>query len=199
MNNLYPVFLKLQDLKVLLVGAGKVGAEKLSSILNNSPETHVQVVADSISDEVGRMAVKHWNVRLVQRKFRFSDLENADIVFLATDNFDLHRSIVNALRGKKILVNVADTPDLCDFYLGSVVQKGHLKIGISSNGKSPTIAKRLREHLEYIIPDNINHLIQNLNEIRNRLKVDFDEKVKTLNKYTQSLLIREYGERIHKN
>jgi siroheme synthase-like protein len=198
-NNLYPVFLKLHRLNILLVGAGKVGAEKLHSILNNSPESRVTVIGEKISDEVGRIAVKNWNVRLTQRKFQFSDLNHTDIVFLATNDYQLHKSIVKELRGKKILVNVADTPELCDFYLGSIVQKGHLKIGISTDGRSPTVAKRLREYLEDIIPDQINRLISNMNGIRNNLKIEFDEKVKLLNEYTQSLLIEKHNEQYRKN
>lgn len=191
-NNLYPVFIKLDKLKVLLIGAGNVGAEKLRSILSNDPETNVTVVADSISDEVGRLAVNHWNVRLVQRKFLVSDLIKADLIFLATDNHQLHKSIVNMAKDLNKLVNVADTPDLCDFYLGSIVQKGHLKIGISTNGKSPTIAKRIREFFEDTIPDDIDQLILSLNEIRSYLKTDFGDKVKTLNEYTQTLLVEKY-------
>jgi precorrin-2 dehydrogenase/sirohydrochlorin ferrochelatase len=197
-NNLYPVFLKLEKLKILLVGAGKVGGEKLHSILNNSPETHVKVVANAISDDVGRLAVNHWNVRLVQRKFQLNDLNNVDMIFLATNNHILHESIVKNANTRKILVNVADTPDLCDFYLGSIVQKGYLKIGISTNGKSPTIAKRFKQYLNVLIPDDINQLIININEIRNHLKVDFQEKVKILNEYTKSLLLKKHNEYYHK-
>ena len=111
---------------------------------------YIIIVADSISADVGRMAVNHWNVRLVQRKFRIEDLKNIDFVFLATSDGSLHKSIAEIAKKMKILVNVADTPELCDFYMGSVVQKGYLKIGISTNGKSPTIAKRLRIFLNDI-------------------------------------------------
>jgi siroheme synthase-like protein len=198
-NNLYPIFLKLEKLKVLLVGAGTVGAEKLNSILINSPETHVNVVADAFSDEVVRLAVNHWNVRMTQRKYQPGDLHNTNMIFLATNNRSLHESIAKSAKSRKILVNVADTPELCDFYLGSIVQKGHLKIGISTNGKSPTLAKRFKQYLNALIPDDINQLIINLNEIRNHLKVDFQEKVKILNEYTQSLLLNNHDEYYHKN
>jgi precorrin-2 dehydrogenase/sirohydrochlorin ferrochelatase len=87
---------------------------------------------------------------------------------------------------KNILVNVADTPDLCDFYLGSIVTKGDLKIAISTNGKSPTLSKRLREFFEDVLPENINDLILNLNEYRNSLKGSFAEKVEKLNQLTKS-------------
>jgi siroheme synthase-like protein len=83
---------------------------------------------------------------------------------------------------------VADTPDLCDFYLGSIVQKGDLKIAISTNGKSPTLAKRIKEFLNEIIPDDIQQLLDNLQTYRNTLKGDFQDKVKELNDLTASLL-----------
>jgi siroheme synthase-like protein len=127
------------------------------------------------------------------------DLIKADLVFLATNDHQLHKSIVRVTKDFNILVNVADTPDLCDFYLGSIVQKGHLKIGISTNGKSPTIAKRMKEYLNDTIPDDINQLIISLNGLRNHLKTDFNEKVKILNEYTQSLLVKKYDKQYPKN
>jgi siroheme synthase-like protein len=85
-------------------------------------------------------------------------------------------------------VNVADTPDLCDFYLGAVVTKGELKVGISTNGRSPTIAKRFREFLEEVIPEDTNQLLDNMNGIREKVKGDLVEKVKVLNEVTKSWL-----------
>jgi siroheme synthase-like protein len=95
------------------------------------------------------------------------------------------------VRRKNVLINVADTPDLCDFYLGSVVTKGNLKIGISTNGKSPTIAKRMREYLEEALPDDTNALLENMRTIRDKMKGDFDEKVKALNEITSSWLKKQ--------
>lgn len=83
---------------------------------------------------------------------------------------------------------MADTPHLCDFYLGSIVQKGDLKIAISTNGKSPTMAKRIREFLDDIIPDNIQNLLDNLREIRKSIQGDFQEKIRVLNEVTASLV-----------
>jgi siroheme synthase-like protein len=80
---------------------------------------------------------------------------------------------------------VADTPDLCDFYLGSIVKKGDLKIAISTNGKSPTLSKRMRQYLEEAIPDDIQELLDNLRLLRDQLKGDFEYKVKELNKVTE--------------
>lgn len=188
MNHLFPVFLKLEKLDVLLVGGGNVGLEKLSAVLANSPECSVTVVATYIREELRVLAQTHSKVLLLERPFQEEDLDAKDIVILATDRPDLHVSIKEKTRQRRILTNVADTPDLCDFYLGSIVQKGDLKIGISTNGKSPTLAKRLRELLTEVIPNDIQSLLDNLVVIRDRMKGDFQSKITQLNKITEGLV-----------
>ena len=190
-NHLYPVFLKLENLRVLLVGGGNVGYEKLTSLLSNSPGTAVTIVAAEIRDEVIKLVNNHPACTIIQRNFEDADLENKEIVICATDNKELHKRIKKLANAKKLLVNVADTPELCDFYLGSIVQKGNLKIAISTNGKSPTIAKRIKEVLNETIPDEIESLLQNLQGIRNKLNGDFAEKVKQLDELTKKLSQRQ--------
>ena len=85
-------------------------------------------------------------------------------------------------------MNVADTPDLCDFYLGGIVTKGNLKVAISTNGKSPTAAKRLRQLLEEVLPDELDDLLENLHAYRETLKGDFEYKVKAMNEVTANLV-----------
>src|SRR6185369_2657901 len=89
---------------------------------------------------------------------------------------------------KKLLVNVADNPDLCDFYLGSIVQKGNLKIAISTNGKSPTTAKRIKELLNHHLPEQIDDSIENLYALRKQLNGSFEDKVNKLNEITSVLV-----------
>ena len=189
-NRHFPVFLKLEELDVLLVGGGNVGLEKLSAMLNNSPDTKVTMVADMFRDELREYVKDYPNVTLIERKFEFNDLNNRDLVILSTDNPDLHASIKRVTSERHILCNVADTPDLCDFYLGSIVQKGDLKIGISTNGKSPTMAKRMREFLDDIIPENVQQLLENLREIRKSIKGDFQEKIRIMNEVTEGMVRR---------
>jgi precorrin-2 dehydrogenase / sirohydrochlorin ferrochelatase len=187
-NNLFPVFLKLEALQTLIVGGGHVGLEKLSAILKNSPSAKVTLIARSISNEIKELASKHTTVELIERNFRLWDVWNRDLVILATDDRKLHEGIREFTRSRNLLINVADTPDLCDFYLGSVVTKGNLKIGISTNGKSPTISKRIREYLEEALPEDTNELLDNMQKIREQIKGDFSEKVKVLNEVTSSWL-----------
>ena len=190
-NKLYPVFLKLEHLQTLLVGAGNVGHEKLTALLKNSPDARITIVAEYASDAVLEIVKKTPNVKLITRKFFISDLGGKDILILATDDHQMHRNVKEEARKRRILTNVADTPDLCDFYLGSVVQKGDLKLGISTNGKSPMFARRLREYMEDFLPDTVTELVENLNTFRSTLKGDFQDKVKTLNELTLSFLSKK--------
>jgi siroheme synthase-like protein len=188
MNNLFPIFLKLHEIDTLLVGGGNVGLEKLNAVLKNSPEARLTVVADRFLPEVRELIALHPQVKIHERKFEMTDLAGKQLVILATDNPDLHKKIKETTKELGILTNVADTPHICDFYLGSVVRKGDLKIAISTNGKSPTFAKRFREYLEEALPDDIQTLLDNLQAYRNTLKGDFQHKIEALNKITAEML-----------
>ena len=190
-NQLYPVFLKLDQLHILLVGAGNVGLEKLNSLLSNSPAAKITIVAPVIKEEIRDLVEKHIYCIIKQREFEATDLEGTDIAILATDRRALHEQIRVLASQKGVLLNVADTPELCDFYLGSIVQKGDLKIAISTNGKSPTIAKRLKEFMNETVPAEIDDVLQNMQSIRQDLNGSFDEKVKQLNELTKMLVAKQ--------
>lgn len=187
-NQLFPVFLKLNELKVLLVGAGNIGLEKLNALISNSPLTEITIVAVSFSPEVVDLAGQYPQIKTCYRKFEPTDLGDKDIVVLATGNNILNAEIRSLARERHLLINVADKPELCDFYLGSIVKKGDLKIGISTNGKSPTIAKRLKEVFQDNLPAELDLSLQQLNKLRNTLNGDFAHKVSELNKATAILV-----------
>jgi precorrin-2 dehydrogenase/sirohydrochlorin ferrochelatase len=175
-------------MNVLIVGGGNVGLEKLSFMLKSSPNANVEVIATWFMDELIELASKHPSVRLTPKAYETSDLKNRHMVIGCTDNPDVNIQISKDCKEKHIIVNVADTPELCDFYLGGVVTKGHVKIAISTNGKSPTTAKRIRQFLEDVIPDDINDLVENLNEFRKTIKGDFEKKVEVMNKMTKEFI-----------
>jgi len=187
MNTLFPIFVKLDQIQILLVGAGAVGLEKLQAMLGNSPEAKIHVVAEQVGDGARRLAMANPNVRLSERPFRDEDLEGVDLAVLATDNAGLNGRVRQLASSRHILLNVADKPALCDFYLGSVVRKGNLKIGISTNGKSPTIAKRLKEILQDILPNELDETLELMAELRESLKGDLRKKIKVLNEHTKLL------------
>src|SRR5690606_31859750 len=116
------------------------------------------------------------------------DLEDVDLVILATNNEELNQRIRNFARTRNLLINVADKPALCDFYLGSVVRKGNLKVAISTNGKSPTMAKRLKEFFQDLLPEEIDESLELMKAYRDQLKGDFKYKVEQLNAHTREVL-----------
>lgn len=187
-NSLYPIFLKLENLSLLIIGGGKVALEKLESVLGNSPETSIKLVAKEIIPEVRTLQSQFSNITLHERAYHDHDFNDADLAIIAVNNIELAGQIREKAQKKNVLVNIADKPDLCDFYLGSIVKKGSLKIAISTNGKSPTIAKRLRETFTEVIPDEMDHVLDNMQNIRNQLTGDFNYKVKELNKITTEYL-----------
>jgi siroheme synthase (precorrin-2 oxidase/ferrochelatase) len=152
-NQLFPVFLKLNQLKVLLVGAGNIGLEKLEAVLSNSPDTQIDIVAESFLPKLIQLAGNYPRVKLHSKRFEATDLEGHDLVIIAT-----------------------------------IVKKGDLKIGISTNGKSPTVAKRLKEIFQTNLPDELDLTLQQMNKLRTTLGGDFAHKVKELNKATESLI-----------
>ncbi len=186
-NNLFPVFLKLENLQLLIVGGGYVGMEKLDAVISNSPAAKITLVATHISDAIKEIAKQYPNITLKEKPYHINDLADNDIVIAAINDTVISKQVVTDAKSKKILVNAADKPELCDFYLSSVVKKGNLKIAISTNGKSPTIAKRVKEVLNETFPDEIDDLLNNMQNVRNKLSGDFTEKVKQLNELTKKL------------
>ena len=191
-NHLFPVFLKLEELRLLIIGGGNVGLEKLLAVLHNAPATRIKLVAIAINDAVKGLIEKHKNIQLLEKTFEISDLDNVDLVILAINDKAESKRISEEVKKKGLLVNVADKPELCDFYLGSIVKKGNLKIAISTNGKSPTIAKRLKETFDEALPNELDAVLDNMSAIRSNLNGDFAHKVNELNKITGVLASKKY-------
>lgn len=190
-NHLFPVFFKVHRLQILVVGGGAVGFEKVSALLDNCPTANLTVVATWFLPELEALVKNAPNVTLVQKAFSCGDMFGKDLAIAATSDHEFNYFVWEKAKCSKVLINVADTPELCDFYLGSVVQKGNLKIAISTNGKSPTIAKRLKEVLQEALPGSLNEILDKLQLIRDRIKGDFSEKVKQLNQITDVLVKKD--------
>lgn len=188
MNHLYPIFLKVHELNILLVGGGFVATEKLEFLLKSSPKAQVTVISPMFRPEFLELAREVETVTMIEDVYHEKYLGGKHLVIGATDNKSVNRQIRDEAKERFLLVNIADTPELCDFYLGGIVTKGNLKIAISTNGKSPTAAKRVRQLLEEVLPDELDDLLENLNAYRDTLKGDFEYKVKAMNEVTEGLV-----------
>jgi len=186
-NELYPIFLKVSNLHILIVGGGNVALEKLNFLLKSSPKAQVEMVAPMFREETIALANK-FNIKMTTALYDASYLNGKHIAIATTDNVPVNEQVYHDCRERHILVNVADNPPFCDFYMGGIVTKGNVKVAISTNGKSPTTAKRLRQFFEDVLPENIDDLVKNLNEFRKMIKGDFEEKVETLNEFTKGLV-----------
>ena len=189
-NDLYPIFLKTKNLQVLIIGGGFVAEEKLTFLLKSSPDANVTMVSPMFREGTKALA-KKGNVTLINKKYTRRYLKGKHIVVATTDIPKVNETVYSHCRKRSILVNVADNPPYCDFYMGGIVTKGNVKIAISTNGKSPTTAKRLRQFFEDVLPENIDDLVKNLNEYRKTIKGDFEEKVETLNEFTKGLIAKK--------
>ena len=187
LNPLYPIFLKTNRLNFLIVGGGNVALEKLEFLYKSSPNTSVNMVATMMREETNSF-IQDKDVYVDLKPYELKDLEGKNIVIACTDNPELNEQIQKDCRQKGILVNVADCPEWCDFYMGGIVTKGNLKIAISTNGQCPTLAKRIRQLLEAVLPEEVDELLDTLQNYRATLKDDFAYKVKEMNSITKSLL-----------
>ena len=185
-NTLVPVFLKTETAHFLIVGGGNVGLEKTETLLQQNPKIRITIVATYFHPKLLEVGKQYSNVLLLEKAFEETDIDAKDFVIIATDVPILNAKIRELANGKGIKVNAADQPDLCDFYLGSIVNKGILKIAISTNGKSPVLAKRMREYFTEVIPDEIEDSIEQLNLYRRQHKGDFKQKLADLDKVTES-------------
>jgi siroheme synthase-like protein len=198
-NTLFPVFLKTETAQFLIVGGGNVGLEKTETLLKQNPKFTIILVATYFHPKLKEIIHQNENISFYERAFEATDLENKDFVIITTDSPEVNRNIRELAKAKGIKVNAADQPDLCDFYLGSIVNKGNLKIAISTNGKSPVLAKRLREYFTEVIPDEIEENITQLNEFRNQHKGDFSQKLADLNEVTSVFDKKKSEKKKYKN
>ncbi|HEY5371294.1 MAG TPA: TSUP family transporter [Hanamia sp.] len=190
-NKLFPVFLKLEKLRLLIIGGGNVALEKLQAVAQNSPSTSIHLIGILVQDKIYEIAEGLPNISIEEKPYSITDIEQADIVIAAVNDIITSELVRNDCHLAGKLVNVADKPELCDFYLSSIVKKGSVKIAISTNGKSPTIAKRMKEVMNDLIPDEMEEVLDNMQTIRKGLHEDFDEKVKQLNDITKVLVAKQ--------
>lgn len=145
MTSLFPMFLKLQGKRCLVVGAGKVGEPKIASLLESG--ARVRVVALAATATVREWA-REGRVELSLRAFSPQDLDGAFLAVVATSSRALNDRIYEEAERRGVLCNVVDVPDLCDFFYPAVVRRGDLQIAVSTAGQSPSLAQKIRQQLE---------------------------------------------------
>jgi len=145
MSSLFPMFLKLENKRCLVVGAGKVGEPKIAGLLDTG--AHVSVIALEAAEAVHEWA-NAGKISLELRAFVPEDLDGAFVAVIATASSTLNEFIYREAQRRGVLCNAVDVPEFCDFYYPAVVRRGDLQIAISTSGQSPSLAQKLRQQLE---------------------------------------------------
>lgn len=169
MQGLFPLFLRLEARRCLVVGAGEVAEPKIASLLETKGT--VVVVAHH-----GTHRVEDWardgKIQWRKRGFNDSDLDGCLLVIVATSSRELQQRIYRLAKQRCVLCNVVDVPDLCDFYYPAVVKRGALQIAISTGGESPALAQRLRKELETRFGPEFEDWLGELGEARKRIRAE---------------------------
>jgi precorrin-2 dehydrogenase/sirohydrochlorin ferrochelatase len=164
--NLFPMFVKLEGRPVLVVGAGRIAESKIPGLLESGAK--VRVVAPAAND-----ALRSWAssgaIAYDPREFEGADLNGVFLVIAATSSSPLNASVFQEARRRNILCNAVDDPENCDFYYGAVVRRGALQLAISTDGKSPALAQRLRAELEEQFGPQYAEWLEQLAEAREEL------------------------------
>lgn len=163
---MFPIFFKLEGRPCLVVGAGTIAAPKMASLLRAggavtvvAPEAHPEVEAQA---QAGQFT---WH----RREFQTSDLDGMFLVVAATNLKAVNHAVADSARALGVLCNSVDDPPDCDFFYPSVVKRGDLQIAISTAGKSPALAQRLRQEIEAMLPEDTGPWLDQLGETRLRM------------------------------
>ncbi|MCH9812980.1 MAG: bifunctional precorrin-2 dehydrogenase/sirohydrochlorin ferrochelatase [Epsilonproteobacteria bacterium] len=159
----FPAFLKLDHLKILIVGGGNIATEKLIHMLEFT--TNISVISPKLSDTMLQHIAQN-NLTYTNRVYQTGDIDGFGIVIVAVDDVTVQKEIYEEAQGKNILCNAVDSVAYCDFIFPSYIKKGDLTMAISTSGSSPAVAKQLRRFLEKVIPDSIGEFLQEMKTFR---------------------------------
>ena len=149
----FPLFVDLTKKSIIVIGAGKIAARRVKSLLPFVGD--MKVIAPEVSSEITEMAASSEGALVVeQRPFESSDLDGADMVLAVTNDKELNTRIGTLCNEKKILVNVSHEKELCDFYFPGVVQKDNVVIGITASGKDHSEARKVTEQIRAMMEDD---------------------------------------------
>ena len=163
----YPVFLSIRGKKCVVIGGGQVARRKVMILLEHGAS--VEVVSPDLCSELSQLA-ESGKIRVLPRSYRAGDLQDAVIAIAATNNSNINLEVVKEARKRRVLVNVVDDAESSDFIAPSYMRRGDITIAVSTGGRSPALARKIRTRLEKDFGDEYALLALLLNEVRAEVK-----------------------------
>jgi precorrin-2 dehydrogenase/sirohydrochlorin ferrochelatase len=173
---LFPMFVKLEGKLVVVIGGGDIAQGKIEGLLSSG--ARVRVIAPQITRQIAEW-VRFRKVEWLPKPFAAGDLEGATLAIAATSAPGVNKAVFAEADANKILCNAVDDIENCHFYYGAIVQRGDLQIAISTNGKSPALAQRIRKELEVAYPEKYAEWLDWLGAVREILRADSSEPEQT--------------------
>ena len=161
--NYYPICLDITNRHCIVIGGGKVASRKAQGLLEH--RARVTMISPELGEEAAAMHADG-HLTWIARPYREGDLHNAFLVIAATDDPEVQKRIHAEAEQNNILLNIADVPKWCNFILPATVRRGDLSVAISTSGKSPALAKRMREKMETQFGPEYELLLETLGALR---------------------------------
>ena len=173
MTHYYPIYLNLKNRLCVVVGGGEVAERKVKSLV--ACDARVLVISPELNQELQELYQKGL-IRYRRGNFSREDLSEACLIIGATDSRQTNSEIAEQARKQGILVNIVDSPEECDFIVPATVERGDLLIGISTGGKSPALARNIREELEERYGEEYAEFLNLMGELREVLKKEMPDQ-----------------------
>ena len=172
MKRLYPIFARLEGLKIVVVGGGRVAQRKVESLLESGAE--ILVISPELTADLTKR-FEQGEIKVLQRPYNKGDLADAWLVIAATGNKTIDEAISTEAKDNRILCNVVDDTQLCSFQVPSLLSQGNLQIAVSTGGASPALAKRIREKLEEEFGVYYEDFLTGISELRSHVKAKYSQ------------------------
>lgn len=180
----YPIFLNIADRLCVVVGGGTVAERKVLRLLNCGAK--VKVVSPCLTPGLEALR-KEGKIEAIKEQYRSDLLKGAFLIIGATDKPEINEQIFQDGHRENALVNIVDDPERCDFILPSLLERGDLSVAISTAGKSPALARHIRQELSQILGPEYAILLEILEKVRERYSLSEPDAQKRLNAYQQLL------------
>lgn len=164
---LLPVMLRVQGKRCVVIGGGEVAAQKVQPLVECGAE--VVIVSPDLCDELA-VLVQEGKAHWIPQSYEASVLDGAFLVFACTDDNAVNRQVFADCEARRIWCNVVDVPNLCSFFMPSILRRGELVVAVSTSGNSPAFARQVRLFLERIIGDEFGTLTALLGELKDEVR-----------------------------